>query len=322
MAAITASPSSVVATNFFSPPAPPSIQTCPSTYLHRRAEELKTPEITAKLIAGHEFDSRLWKGMAIATLVAFTVLAVGTFVAVGIFAPVYLPIVAITAYYFATLAAKRFEVFGLDSSLAQAEADRLRGVAQEFNALPDDARVTGHQLTLIRVPGAETLSNPTQFRPLIAHHNYWIKQQEGFNNMAAALLLKVTQVNAAAAAAQKEKERSELLGRASNLRLEALMAEDNALMAKMRAAFVHAVIQRPEFVGAFENVAMCSPPSFKGREVLADQAVAQHFHDPAADYFVVFKNRNIQPITRAELNNDHVRLIAERFAQAMASAAA
>ena len=306
----------------FSPPAPPSIQPRPSTYLHCRAEELKTPEITAKLIAGHEFDSRLWKGVAIATLVAFTVLAVGTFVAVGLFAPAYLPIVAITAYYFATLVAERFKGFEYDASLAEDKAFRMRGIAQEFNALPDDARVIGHQLTLMRVPGAETLSNPTQFRPLIAHHNHWIKQQEGYNSIAAARLSEAARLNDAAAAAQKEKERSELLGRVSNLRLEALIAEDSALIAKIRAAFNHAAIQRPEFAGDFESLAMCDPSSFKGREALADQAVAQHFNDPTADYFVVFKNRNIQPITRAELNNDPVRLVAERFAQAMASAAA
>src|SRR3990170_3936877 len=67
-------------------------ETSKTTYLDRSVSL-----IDLKTAANHDWKQTLWTTASHVTLIAFYALAVSTFVTVGLFAPIYLPIAAFTA---------------------------------------------------------------------------------------------------------------------------------------------------------------------------------------------------------------------------------
>ena len=105
------------------------------------------------------------------------------------------------------------------------------------------------------------------------------------------------------------------------LRLEVLSSQEQAMLHKIQAAFLLAVIQCPEFKGDFGSLAATNEVT--GESINA-HLLAHHFKDPRANQFVTFKNRKIQPITRKELFGKkaiEMTEIAARFKAAIAAAA-
>ena len=296
-------------------------------YLQRLVQDLDP-----KVAAHHEFCKRAFEVALIVYVLivpvlllivpVLFVLAAGSSVVLGLFpvAPLLaIPLVAIGLGIAGGLTTKGIVNFFETCKEEHANKERfLTDISEKLQSLPDDARVIRHQLTSMRVPGAENLDNPTRFRPLIAYHDYWTEKQTTNANIASSFLSEAHRLDAEALAAQEEGNKSSLQKQADNLRLRALEFLDKAVTAKVNAAFIHAVIQRPEFAGTFDDLATISSRSSLERDS------AQQVNDPAAQQFLVFKNRDIQPITRGELSNHTtmpVRLIAERFVQAMTPAA-
>ena len=277
-----------------------------------------------KVVADHKFCKRAFEVAQVVSILVVPVLfglAAGIVVAVGLspLAPILAIPLAIGIAM--VIGGTALGVSNFFKQCAQEHANKerfLTDISEKLHSLPDDARVIRHQLTLMRVPGSENLDNPTQFRPLIAYHDYWTEKQTTNANIANSFLSGADSLDAEALAAQEEGNKSSLQKQADNLRLRALEFLDKAVTAKVNAAFIHAVIQRPEFAGTFDDLATISSRSSLERDS------AQQVNDPAAHQFLVFKNRDIQPITRGELSNHTtmpIRLIAERFVQAMTPAA-
>ena len=280
-----------------------------SNYLQRLVQDLDP-----KVAAHHEFCERAFgiAGLVSLIMVPVLFLATGSVVALGLspFSPLLL---------IGSSAITGLSIIGISDSLqkcAQKHAYKalfLTNISERLHSLPDDARIIRHQLTLMRVPGSENLNNPTQFRPLIAYYDYWTEKQTSKAAKASSFLSGADRLDAEALAAQEEGNKSSLQKQANDLRLKALESLDKAIIAKINAAFVHAVIQRPEFAGTFDDLAIISRRRPLGRG-----------YDLAAHQFLLFNNPNIRSITRAELSDDTtmpVHRLAERFVQAMAPAA-
>lgn len=299
---------------------PTAQQTETNNYLQRCVQDLN-PEVAAM----HESNALLWDIASKATLVVFTVIAVGTFAAVGFFAPVYMPVVGIGSILLMNPAFQVHRQLSLYSVQTQRRADQLKDIAQEFNSLPDDARMTGMKLALMRIqwnriPGVQQVDDLNQFRPLVARYEYWRKQQENYESEMNTHTQEASQIlNPSGAQPTTTEDGPSLQERVTVLRMEALQAQENALICKANAAFVHAVIQRPEFAGNFGDLAEFNESTFEER------ALAHRFNDPAADHFVVFRDRAVHPITLTEIRDNAAmptHMLAQRFVQAIAAAAA
>ncbi len=289
-----------------------------SNYLQRCVEELN-PEVVSK----YEWIATMYSGLSKTIVVAYPILAVGAFVAVGLLAPIYLPVAAITAILLCFPVLKWFRTVSSWSSDSQFHADQLKGIAQEFNSLPQDTRLIALNLAQMHilwntVPGVQQLDDLTPLKPLIARCVYWRKQQEGSLIEATRLAGIADQLIGSAATGQAEPNgasQEDLPENPLDIRKEALKYRDWSLFAKAQAAFHHAAILRPQFAGNMDEIAEVSKTKLKHR------AIEREFNDPAADHFVLFKNRNLQPILRSELINPAVTVqaLSQRFLAAMAA---
>ncbi len=301
MAAVTLPPTALQTLPLTQPQAPQEPQ--PPNYLQRCVDELEPDMASA-----HETNATLWDIAAKATLVAFVILAVGAFVATGIFAPIYLPVVAVVAFCLLQPAFQLYQKFASYSLETEKRAEQLREITLEHNALPDNARLIGMKLAEMQIawntlPGMRQIDDVNQLKPLIARHEYWSKQQGRFEAEANRLITATNELQTAAAAAPAaptDSDAPSLRERVLTNRENAFNAQESALISKVNTAFIHAVIQRPQFAGALNDIADFDETSFTVR------ALSRHFNDPAADHFVLFKNRNLQPILRSELSNPEV----------------
>ncbi len=105
-----------------------------NNYLQRCVQDLD-PAVAAM----YESNAFLWNVASKATLVAFTVLAVGLFVTVDFLAPVFLPLVGIASFCLMDPTFQLHQKLFLYSVRMQKCADILREISQEYNAIRDDA---------------------------------------------------------------------------------------------------------------------------------------------------------------------------------------
>ncbi|MBS0652955.1 MAG: hypothetical protein JSR39_05430 [Verrucomicrobia bacterium] len=305
-----------------------SSQAQPRNFLHRCVQELD-PEVAAN----HESDA-YWSDLAAkAALVAIGIFGVATIVGIGLVSTVNLPIAlfALPFVFPATLfvgntAADYYWKYSEDSAKSQQKADKLRGIAQEYHSLPENAALTGIKLATMhiqwnRIPGVQQPEDLNRLRPLIARYEYWRKQQEGFESNVNTLTAEASRIANPTGDATPEIEidPETQLNLAATARLRALKAQENALASKAYAAFMHAVILRPEYAGSgFNDVAKVK---FNlSASALIENNLARQFNEPGADHFIVFQDRNIQPITIAEIRDNPIHVVAQRFVQSIAAA--
>ncbi len=291
-----------------------------NNYLNRCVQDLD-PAVAAM----HESNAFLWNVASKATLVGFTVLAVGLFVTVGFLAPVYLPLVGITSFCLMDPTFQLHQKLSFYSVQTQRRADILKGISQEYNAIRDDAHKIERKLPLMdicwtKIPGVQQLKDLNKLKPLIARYEYWKKQEANYEREMNTHAAEASQLlNPSGTQAPPMEDGPLLQKRVAALRLEALQAQENALICKVNAAFVHAVVQQPKYAGTFADLAKFNQIAFGKR------ALAQHFGDTAADHFIQFKNPSIQPITLTEIRDNAVmptQVLAQRFVQAIIAAEA
>ncbi|MBX3719725.1 MAG: hypothetical protein KF898_08770 [Parachlamydiales bacterium] len=313
------------------PIATTASQPQPATFMQRCVQELN-PEVSAEL----EWDAKLSNIAAITNLVALGIFCVAEILGVSLISIVNplisicaIPFVGIATGFVGYAAAENYSMYSENSAKSQQKAEKLRAIAQEYQSLPEDAAMTGIKLATMRIqwntiPGVQRAEDLNQFRPYIARYEYWRKQQEHFDREANTLTTEASDlmnpaVNTTIAPESTPSQRAQ---GAVYYRLRSIGIQENALASKAYAAFTHALILRPEYTGdGFEGIAKVKFSHASEMEVV-ERLLAQQFNDPGANHFIEFQDRTIQPITFAEIRDNPIHVIAQRFVQAIAASAA
>lgn len=302
-----------------------------ATFMQRCVQELN-PEVSAEL----EWDAKLSNIAAITNLVALGIFCVAEILGVSLISIVNplisicaIPFVGIATGFVGYAAAENYSMYSENSAKSQQKAEKLRAIAQEYQSLPEDAAMTGIKLATMRIqwntiPGVQRAEDLNQFRPYIARYEYWRKQQENFDRTVNTLTTEASDLlnPPANTTIATESTPSQRASGATIHRIHALGVQENALASKAYAAFTHALILRPEYTGdGFEGIAKVKFSHASEMEVV-ERLLAQQFNDPGANHFIEFQDRTIQPITFAEIRDNPIHVIAQRFVQAIAASAA
>jgi len=276
----------------------------PKSYLQFCREELNP-----NLIASYSRNSTLWKVAAIATLVAFTVLLIGAFIATVLYSPVFIPIVGLSCLILIGQIKKIYSLFDQWSYEASERANQLSAIKGHYQSL--NASTPAHIQQILRQKGINSVSgmqvndpNLMTLKPLIARHLFW----EG----------RVTQLT------QQKQEKIGLAIKLSNenflenrdeiyeLQSEALELERQALESRAKHVFINAVIRRPHFIGTSEDLVTLS--SLSGQE----RAIAMRTGAPNAYEFLSFKTpRAVTTIRYDEMQQHAAADLAMRMVTAM-----
>lgn len=230
--------------SYFSPPELRASPIETKTFIEHCNDQLQ-PEVIESL----KRKALLHKVAAAATFVAYTVLAVSAFVATGILAPAYLPIAGICAMLFAN----KFVQYAQDHLNAgkqcSASAKQLNEIKRHYEALASatapelHAKFTEMGLNVATYP--HLLQQPEVFKPLIARHEFWK------NYRTALEQKKQTKCQEARELGTQNflKNRLEIYRKHT----EALDLDRRILEAKVKQAFIIAVIRYPAMRGTFES---------------------------------------------------------------------
>jgi hypothetical protein len=303
----------------------------PATFMQRCVQELN-PEVSAEL----EWNAKLSDLAALATAVSAASVIIITGVGITFLSVVNLPVAlcGLVLFPFATFflsdtAFDHYDMHSKNASDSRIRAEKLRAIAQEYQSLPEDAAMTGIKLATMHIqwntiPGVQRAEDLNQFRPYIARYEYWRKQQENFDRTVNTLTTEASDLlnPPANTTTATESTPSERARDAALRRIQALGVQENALASKAYAAFTHALILRPEYTGdGFKDIAKVKFSHASEMEVV-ERLLAQQFNDPGANHFIEFQDRTIQPITFAEIRDNPIHVVAQRFVQAIAAAAA
>ena len=278
-------------------------ETPKTTYLDRSVSL-----IDLKTAANHDWKQTLWTTASYVTLIAFYALAVSTFVTVGLFAPIYLPIAAFTAFCSISPALQMFLKFQKIAEHEGRLAQQSRDFVEEHKKLPTTTSGLSTKLETMgieqhQIKGVAATDDLTKLTPLIAQYEYWRKEIDNQNNLAERM----------ADAAQKVIfDEPDNVGQSNEYRLGAIEHRERALKAKIHAAFIHAVIRNPQFTGEMSDLCTIKQISFEER------ALGDLFRDPKADEFLIFNKSGVSPVTMSEMNDIADNSLAQRMSLAMA----
>jgi len=274
-------------------------ETPKTTYLDRSVSL-----IDLKTAANHDWKQTLWTTASYVTLIAFYALAVSTFVTVGLFAPIYLPIAAFTAFCSISPALQIFLKFQKIAEHEGRLAQQSRDFVEEHKKLPTTTSGLSTKLETMgieqhQIKGVAATDDLTKLTPLIAQYEYWKKEIDNQNNLAEA-------------AKKVIHNEPDNVGQSNEYRLGAIEHRERALKAKIHAAFIHAVIRNPQFTGEMSDLCTIKQISFEER------ALGDHFRDPKADEFLIFNKSGVSPVTMSEMNDIADNSLAQRMSLAMA----
>lgn len=303
----------------------------PATFMQRCVQELN-PEVSAEL----EWNAKLSDLAAIATAVSTISVIIIAGLGITLLSVVNLPValcglalLPFATFFLSDTAFDHYEMHLKNASDSRIRAEKLRAISQEYQSLPEDAAMTGIKLATMRIqwntiPGVQCAEDLNAFRPYIARYEYWRKQQEHFDRQANTLTTEASDLMnpAVNTTIARESTPSQRAQGAVYYRLRSIGIQENALASKAYAAFTHALILRPEYTGdGFKDIAKVNFSHASEMEVV-ERLLAQQFNDPGANHFIEFHNENIQPLTFAEIRDNPIHVIAQRFVQAIAAAAA
>lgn len=275
------------------------------TYLQQSLEDLEPGNLSSL-----QQKSTLWQVASVATLVAYTALAVTGLGLAAMYAPIYIPVLAVASLFLLGPTQKGANVFEEWADQTKARAEQIKEISQNFQAM-SSATTRDLQQTLQQkgihwfiVPGM--VLNPANIdtlKPLIARHAFWEKRIEKIETNKTSKLTEATKL----ATENYEKNKEEI----SRLRVDALNLGKNALESKIKNAFINAVIRRPDFKGALENVGTFSPMT--GPEQAIGTAVGA---TSAAELFT-FKKGGVAALTIDEVKRSRVPDLAMRLLAGM-----
>jgi hypothetical protein len=281
------------------------------TCLQRMTENLDPQRIQAE----EDIASR-WSFAAKATAVFFSVLALGGVIATAVLlshlvVPAALAAVgllggaAIAYYLFQDKAEKILEQVAEPKAISAHLASFTSPLQiQQYLVLNGIGFVFNRPLDLLRL------------KPFFAYHQYYKTQFEQHsrlsqqnsqdaNRLTNELAVKLHPLGGL----PLPQAESDILAlrndsiKCGSLQVSAAHEESKARYAKIQMAFITGLIHRPEYTGTLETLgeALNPSPLFNGD----------------ADRIFVFRNRNLAPITVAELRQVSVAVLGERFAAAM-----
>jgi hypothetical protein len=272
------------------------------TYLQKCIEDLEPSNISS-----WNRKSTQWQVAAIATYVAFTVLTIGGLAAATAFAPVYIPIVAVSSFFLLKSVKVGHDLLESWSVQASARAQQLKEISKHLQEL---SSATPQQLQQIlqqkgiqwfMIPGMQNPNNLTQLNPLIARHNFWERYVQNLEEKKREKLDEATRLSSESYADNKNE--------IYDLRCEALEIEKRALEGKLKNAFIHAIIRRPAYTGTLEDLGTITLISGQERGI-GNAASAASIND-----FFTFKNGrtptiSVDEIKRMTISDLAMRLIA------------
>lgn len=261
----------------------------------------------------YNMHSKLWLVAAGVTFVAFTALAAGAFFYAGLFLPTYVPFVGLGSLILAMPVANFVKNFLEYSEASRKEAQKYSTLLEHFEQqnkkttpqLQNELLSRGilwHQIPGIQQRDPEAL---TKLIPVLAQAKFLDdKIQEELDSKE-----KLTTDARDLARANFAENRQKIY----DLRSTALFIEDRALNTKVHAAFVNAVLRKSNYNGTLDDVASLTDVGYHER-ILGDA-----LNDPTGvNTFITFKNRNISPITHADVKRMTVAELGQRFVAALA----
>jgi hypothetical protein len=277
------------------------------TYLQQCVEDMDP-----SLLSSSEKKSTLWQVASIATLVAFTVLAVGGLALCAAYAPLYIPLVAITSAFLLKYAKQGAKTLESWSEQARGRAEQLKEISKHYQALSSASRQLVQQALLEKgvawytIPGmALNPAGVDTLKPLIARHTFWENRVKKLEEEKSGKLTEATKLAAKNYEANKDT--------IYELRSEALEVEKIALESKVKNAFINAVIRRPDFKGTLEDMGTFSPMS--GQE----RAIANGTSPASATEFFTFKDGRTPTIAIDEVRRMGITDLAMRLISGMAA---
>jgi hypothetical protein len=267
----------------------------PKTYLQQCVQE-QAPSHLAAL----QSQSSLWNAAAVSTYVAYIVLTLGGIATSAIFAPIFLPIISITSLFLLQYVKKAHDTFDGWSEDASARVKQIKMISAELRRLHS---ATPKQLQEnLRQKGIPDVSNPASLKPLIARHSFWEKHIQKLEEKGRATLTEAAQLS--------KKSYAENKSEIHKLRCAALDIEKDRIEARIKNAFVNAVIRRPKFAGNLETLGRFS-------EVSAQERAIGNANQVSMEKFFLFKNKKIKPITVDEAKNLPISKLAIRMMPAL-----
>ena len=275
------------------------------TYLQQCSEDLQPGNLTS-----WQRKSTLYQVASVATLVAYTILAVGGLALSIFYAPIFVPVVAITSAFLLKFVQNGASILEGLSGQARARADQIKQISEHFQTLSSSSTQQIQQTLQEKgvqwstIPGmTQDPSNLKTLNPLLARHLFWEKQIEKLEGQKKSKLSEASRL----VAESEEKNQAEIY----NLRSAALIIEKNLLESKIKNAFVNAVLRQPTFKGSLENVGTFSPLS--GQE----RAVGNAASSGSATKFFTFKNNTTPTLTFDEVKSLGISELALRLMPAM-----
>lgn len=277
-----------------------------NSFLARCTEDLNLSKITAL-----EWQSTLWKVAAGVTFVAFTALVIVATIGLG--TTVYVPVIGIVALVMAMPVAEFVKKLLKYSENAKIEAENYRTI-QAYHAqielaarqpLSTSNELQNRGINCQQIPGIQ--GHPERLaalHPMLARAKFLddaIKKHFEMRDKLTAQTRRLATDNFA--------ENREII---YDLRNSALFSEDRALQTKIEAAFVNAVLRKYDFNGTLDDIATLTNISY------IERALGNELNDTTGTAsFLNFKNRNIAPITHADVKRMSVAELGQRIALAM-----
>jgi hypothetical protein len=256
--------------------ATPLVSQAPKAYLQLCEEELRPRHISPESCLTAQYYHT--KAVAIIQVIALSILVGSAFSATAIYLPALIPVAAFCALFILWTAKDSYLFQGMQAQFFWDKAEQMRSIRKHYEALvnanPVQMQKILNQKGVPYVFGMEKNDKQlSQLKPVLARHLYWEDQIQKLQKKQAGML------DAAGKAIGRDK--------VYELRSVALELENEALVAKVKCAFVQAMLRKPKSIKTFEGLGKFSPLS--GQE----RAIAIGAKAPKAKEFFVFNRKGV-----------------------------
>lgn len=305
MAAVTTNPISVSSpTNISSPP--------PQTFLSKCYEQLNLKEADENKRAAN-----MWNIAAKIAPWGFTILAVSCFVSTYFLAASYLPFTGIGILFLMGPAYRFSQYLAASAQAPRLRAAMLTEIKDIFDKLPSDSKFLSEKLSRMgiqwnKIPGVRTSSDLVALKPLLARYKFWKGEMKQHQLLAKETADAANELikNRGNTAADRSNNYLKLKITPKTFRKSSLVAEQEALEAKVHAAFAYFALQQPN-VSQPSQIYTIHSKSYSAR------ALERAFNEPNADTLVEFKKASgtIRNLSVTEVKSDSIQQLANKIAK-------
>ncbi len=271
-----------------------------------------TQDLNPDLVSYYSTQSTCATIAGFVTMVAFTALAVTAFAYATLYFPLHAPIVALGALILASPASS-FSKFFLEFSVsANNEADNHRNLQAHFQRLSQQtpgqicSSLAARGIDWLQIPGMSNAApqNIARLNPILARATFLDDAFHDELRLKRDLTAEAKNLAKTDFTANRQK--------IYELRHAALFAEDRALNKKVEAAFANAVLRSGDTQKSLTDVAALTGVTYPER--MLGSALNDN---TGLSNFLVFKNRQLAPLTYNEVKNSSVGQLGQRLFAAM-----